>query len=71
MPIDSADFNAEAQAFPSFQSNGETRLGTEGLTKREYMAVQICAGLCAGHFDGDAVESAIKIADRLLAKLGQ
>lgn len=62
-------------AFPTLEStwnndaNGLRYEFAGGLTKREYMAAQICAGLVAGNFDGDAVKSAVQVTDRLLREL--
>lgn len=66
--------NAFPQALPREQlfelTNG---YGIDiGLTKREYIAAQIAAGLCAcSSYDGDVAANAVKITDRLLAELAK
>lgn len=73
---DAAKQNGNAQAFPvptvPGLPNGHIIFGAEGLTKREYAAIKIAAGLCADpSYDGDVAINAVKIADRLLAELSK
>lgn len=64
-------------AFPVADSKGETNLDAAGLTKREYMATKILAGLVANsgllnNRDCDAataVKAAIAITDLMIQEL--
>lgn len=66
--------NSLAQAFPGEVHNGSGEIigGGPGLSKREYAAVQIMAGMCAGQFVGNSAEVselAVARADALFAEL--
>lgn len=62
-------------AFPIVNHGESVRAGCEGLTKREYAAIQIAAGIYASMAEGYscsdqvAAASAVRCADALLAEL--
>lgn len=47
----------------------EEHSGYEGLTKREYAAIHIAAGLCANPSNEPIIELSVKLADELFAEL--
>ena len=66
--LESAKDNGDSLAFP-FISKYENQ---EGLTKREYIATQLMAGLLShGHDTRTAVEYSVKAVDLLLIELNK
>lgn len=69
--------NEPAFAKPAFSTaDGYGSSGSDGLTKREYAAIQIMAGYCANHEHTDRNQDklsnwAVMQADSLLAELAK
>lgn len=51
--------------------NGDISLGVPGLTKREYAAIQIAAGLTDSYGAAFVAQRAVEIADALLRELAK
>lgn len=66
--------NKNLPAFPIDRDNSVKHLPeNQGLTKREYFAIEIAKGLCAGNRMNNAYipDDAVRLADALLTSLNK